>query len=142
MLGTEAGTGSAAEFIRRLVFNTLIGNGDMHLKNWSLITPDRRTPELSPACGLLSTIPYIPGEDTAALTYSRTKKMAQLDTDELRHLAAKSLLPEELVINTAPETVERFRQVWEREKAHLPLASTVAKTVDAHVSTIPLFRER
>jgi len=141
VLGTEAGTASAAEFIRRLVFSTLIGNGDMHLKNWSLIYPDRRTPALSPAYDMLSTIPYIPGEDTAALNYSRTKKMAQLDTDELRHLAAKALLPEKLVIDTASETVERFRQVWEREKAHLPLAPTVVKAVDAHVSTVPLFRE-
>nr|WP_244617037.1 MULTISPECIES: HipA domain-containing protein [unclassified Rhizobium] len=32
-------------------------NGDMHLKNWSLIYPDRRTPALSPAYDLLSTIP-------------------------------------------------------------------------------------
>ncbi|MFT3690943.1 hypothetical protein [Paenirhodobacter sp.] len=88
-----------------------------------------------------STIPHIPGEDTAALNYSRTKKMAQLDTDELRHLAAKALLPEKLVIDTASETVERFRQVWEREKAHLPLAPTVVKTVEAQVPTVPLFRE-
>ena len=55
--------------------------------------------------------------------------------------AAKALLPEKLVIDTASETVERFRQVWEREKAHLPLAPTVVKAVDAHVSTVPLFRE-
>ncbi|HEV8035794.1 HipA domain-containing protein, partial [Yoonia sp.] len=27
------------EYIRRLIFNTLMGNDDMHLKNWSLIYP-------------------------------------------------------------------------------------------------------
>ena len=30
------GADAVAEFIRRLAFNALIGNADMHLKNWSL----------------------------------------------------------------------------------------------------------
>jgi serine/threonine-protein kinase HipA len=37
VLAAETGHDGVAEFIRRLVFNTLIGNADMHLKNWSLI---------------------------------------------------------------------------------------------------------
>jgi serine/threonine-protein kinase HipA len=53
----------AREFIRRLVFNTLIGNADMHLKNWSLIYRDGRTPELSPGYDFLSTTVYIPDEN-------------------------------------------------------------------------------
>lgn len=141
VIGAEAGDVGAAEFIRRLVFSALIGNGDMHLKNWSLIYPDRRSAALSPAYDLLSTIPYIAGEDTAALNFSRTKKMAKLDTDELRHLAAKALLPEKLVIDTAAETVQRFRQAWEAEKRNLPLAATVKKAVDAHAPTVPLYSE-
>lgn len=141
VIGTEAGDVGAAEFIRRLVFSTLIGNGDMHLKNWSLIYPDRRSAALSPAYDLVSTIAYIKGEDTAALNFSRTKKMAELNTDELRHLAAKALLPEKLVIDTAAETVQRFRQVWEAEKRHLPLAATVLEAIDAHAPTVPLYRE-
>ncbi len=55
--------------MRRLTFSTLIGNGDMHLKNWSLIYPDRRTAALSPAYDFASTIPYIKG-DRFALNYS------------------------------------------------------------------------
>jgi serine/threonine-protein kinase HipA len=141
VIGTEAGDAGAAEFIRRLVFSALIGNGDMHLKNWSLIYPDRRTAALSPAYDLVSTIPYIEGEDTAALNFSRTKKMAEFDADELRHLAAKALLPEKLVIDTAAETVRRFRQVWQAEKGHLPLAASVVKAIDGHAPTVPLYNE-
>jgi len=37
VLGIEGNELDIAEFIRRLVFNTLIGNADMHLKNWSVI---------------------------------------------------------------------------------------------------------
>ncbi len=37
------------EFIWRLVFNTLIGNADMHTKNWSVYYPDKRTARWAPA---------------------------------------------------------------------------------------------
>jgi serine/threonine-protein kinase HipA len=35
--------------------NLLIGNGDMHLKNWSLIFSEQITPELAPAYDFVST---------------------------------------------------------------------------------------
>lgn len=40
--------------------------------------------------------------------YSRTKKMNEVSKDELAHLAAKALLSEKLVLDTAAETVERL----------------------------------
>ena len=141
VIGIEAGHAAVSEFIRRLVFSTLIGNGDMHLKNWSLIYPDRRGAALAPAYDLLSTIAYIPGEDTAALNYSRTKKMAELTVDELRHLAAKALLPEKLIIDAAHDTVQRFHDLWPKEKTNLPLAKAVLDAVDQHVAKIPLYKE-
>ena len=52
VLGREVGDDAVAEFVRRLVFCALIGNGDAHLKNWSVIYPDARTPQLAPAYGL------------------------------------------------------------------------------------------
>ncbi|WP_035686631.1 type II toxin-antitoxin system HipA family toxin [Bradyrhizobium sp. Cp5.3] len=138
VLGIETGDAGVAEFIRRLVFSTLIGNTDMHLKNWSLIYPDRRTPILSPAYDLLSTIPYI-ADDKMALNYSRTKKMIEFSTDELKHLAAKARLSEKLVLDTASETVARFKAVWSKEKSHLPLARKVVDIVEAHAATIPIY---
>ena len=60
VLAIETTGADVAEYFRRLVFSTLIGNADMHLKNWSLIYSDQRTPMLAPAYDLLSTIPYWP----------------------------------------------------------------------------------
>jgi len=48
VLWAEADEDDVAEFVRRLVFSVVIGNGDMHLKNWSLLYPDQRKPVLSP----------------------------------------------------------------------------------------------
>lgn len=75
---------------------------------------------MAPVYDVLSTVPYIPDDETAALRYSRTKKMTEFSRDELAHLA-KALLPEKLVMDAARETVERFEEIWTVEKSHLPL---------------------
>lgn len=49
VIASEIGERGVTEFIRRLVFNVLIGNGDMHLKNWSLIYKNKKNAELAPA---------------------------------------------------------------------------------------------
>jgi serine/threonine-protein kinase HipA len=141
VLGIETSPADISEYIRRLVFNALIGNGDMHLKNWSLIYADSRTPALSPAYDFVSTIPYMDGEDTAALNYSRTKKMTKFNVDELTHLARKSLLPEKEVIDAARDTIRKFRDIWASERTHLPLSAKVRATIDTHAPLVPIYRE-
>lgn len=141
VLAIETTEADVTEYFRRLVFSTLIGNADMHLKNWSLIYPDGRTPMLAPAYDLLSTIPYIK-DDSAALNYARTRKMAELSIDELSYMAAKARIPEKLVISTALETVDRFNTIWASEKSHLDLTKEVVATIDAHLATLALIRDR
>lgn len=51
-------TASLLQFVRRLAFNAVVGNGDAHLKNWSLRYADTRTPTLSPAYDLVSVVAY------------------------------------------------------------------------------------
>jgi serine/threonine-protein kinase HipA len=51
---------SLVEFSKRLALNVLIGNGDAHLKNWSLLYEDPRVPRLSPAYDLVATAVYRP----------------------------------------------------------------------------------
>ena len=109
----------------------------MHLKNWSLLYPDRRHAALAPAYDFVATIAYIP-DDTAALKFSRTRLFSEFSEDELSHLAAKAMLPERLVLDTARETVALFHQHWRAEKTHLPLPANVVLVIDKHLKTIPL----
>lgn len=137
VIGIEGQDEDVTELVRRLVFNTLIGNADMHLKNWSLIYKDRRTASIAPAYDFVSTVPYIP-DQSAALKVSRSKRFSDFTLDELSHLAAKARLPESLVLSTAKQTVEAFYEVWEREKGHLPLTKHLIRTIERHVQHIPL----
>ncbi len=131
VLAIEADEASAVEFIRRLTYSVLIGNGDMHLKNWSLIYPDQRRPILAPAYDLLSTIAYIPEEDSA-LKFHRSRAWETFTYLELEAIAGRARLPSHLVISTAKETVERFDTLWEQEKTHLPFSGEVIAAIDKH----------
>ncbi len=140
VIAAESREKDIVEFIRRLTFNTLIGNADMHLKNWSLIYPNKRNAQLSPAYDFVSTIPYI-ADNKAALKYSKTKRFDEFSLNELKHLSAKVRLPEKIVLDTAKETVDLFHEHWQKEKSNLPLYSHVIEAIDNHISTVPITKE-
>ncbi len=137
VIGIEGQESDTEEFIRRLVFNVLIGNADMHLKNWSLIYKDPRMPSISPAYDFVSTIPYIKDEKLA-LKVSKSNRFDAFSMDELSHLAAKARLPEKLVLDTASETVERFHEVWGKEKTNLALTNNVIDAIEEHLKKLPI----
>ena len=86
VLWAETGQEATYEFVRRLVFSVLIGNADMHLKNWSLLYPDRRTPVLSPAYVFVATLPYIPN-DQRALNVGERRSLSEITVDQVRRFA-------------------------------------------------------
>jgi serine/threonine-protein kinase HipA len=135
------GEGETAEFVRRLVFSIAIGNADMHLKNWSVIYPDGRTPRIAPAYDYVSTIAYIP-DDKLALTIARTKKWRDVSDDRLERLARRAAVPRGVVLGAAREMVDRVRT----ELPHLNDAGLIPRrfvdTIEAHIAQIPLFSPR
>lgn len=137
VIAAESGDEDIAELIRRATFNVLIGNGDMHLKNWSLIYRDRQRAELAPAYDFVSTIASIPN-DKSALNFSRSKAFADYTVDELQHLAAKAALPRKRVLDVARETVALFMQRWASEKHHLPMSADIRFAIDRHLATLPI----
>ncbi len=137
VIAVESDDADIRELVRRLVFNTLIGNADMHIKNWSVYYPDRRIARLAPAYDFVSTIPYI-ADSGAALAVSRTRRFEEFDEAELVHFAGRVGLAKALVLDTARETVELFHQHWKKEKDNLPLYPDVIATIDKHLAVVPL----
>ena len=140
VIWAETGETGLAEFIRRLVFNALIGNADMHLKNWSLIYPQRKHAALAPGYDFVSTIAYLP-DTKMALTLGRSKLMTELSLDQLSYLAARARLPTKLVLNTGKETVEKFMAAWREERAIQELSSKVIEPIERSLDHIPLIKE-
>lgn len=100
-----------AEFVRRLVVNILIGNGDAHLKNWSVIYRDRILPQLAPAYDVVSTIQYV-ANDSLALNLGREKRFERINESHFDRLARRMEAPPKFVLDVVRETVEVARKSW------------------------------
>lgn len=140
VLWIETGEAGVTEFLRRFVFNALIGNADMHLKNWSVTYPDRRRAALSPAYDFVATLPYIP-DDRLALTFVNSKAFSSLSYAQFARFAAKAGLPEKLTLDTVRDAVSRFREAW-KNSDDLEISGAVRISIDANISTIPIWNEQ
>ena len=137
IIGRETGHEGVTEFVRRLVFCAPIGNGDAHLKNWSLYYPDGLLPELAPAYDLLSTIPYASDGGRMALEWvTGTAAFADLSEGLLTRLATGARLAREPVQSAAREMVARFREVWSAKKGELAVPGEVVAGVDEGLSRV------
>lgn len=137
MLWTLTGEQGLTDFIRRLVFTIIIGNGDMHLKNWSFIYHDGITPTLSPAYDFVSTVPYIPN-DTLALTISNTKKFEEITINHFQQLAKKAELPVYLVQQTVKEMINTVMSAWETNRLHYELPKEIIDRINKHIGRLSL----
>lgn len=137
VLWLETGEPGVTEFVKRLAFNALIGNADAHLKNWSLLYPDGRTPKLAPAYDLVGTVGYTPDEKLA-LSIAGTKLFANLDADRFRRFAEKAGLPVKSTVRTATEMAQQIRETWPKHEPLQLLPSKVRAAIETHMSGVPL----
>lgn len=128
-----------AKFVRRLIFSAGIGNNDMHLKNWSLIYPDGRTPQLAPAYDFVSTVRYI-ADDRLALSIAKEKATERLNLELLARFARKAQVPSRLVLDTACETAGKMMALWPKLQKGLPLDRTTRLRITAHMRSVPLLQ--
>lgn len=135
VLWAEAGETDTYEFVRRLVFSVLIGNGDMHLKNWSLLYPEGRRAVLAPAYDFVATLPYIPG-DKLALTFGGSRSLHEITIEQVRRFADTAGLPVHPVWRIVDETIERTVEAWKglEEKEILP--PPVRAAVGDHITVV------
>lgn len=139
VLWAEVGETAIAEMVRRLIFNVLIGNADAHLKNWSLLytKPDR--PELAPAYDLVSTIAYM-DDSNMALKLAKSKRMDQVNAEQLAWFASKAGVPKRLVIQTAQQTVEHFTELWPEFASVDECSPRLRRRIDDHLGRLPIVR--
>lgn len=134
VLRAETGEDGTHDFFRRLVFTVLIGNGDMHLKNWSLLYPDGRTPVLSPAYDFVSTVPYIP-EEKLGLTFGDSRSLAGITKEQVRRFADTARLPTSPLWEIVRDTVARTVEAWKALEARDLLPAEIGAQVNLQIET-------
>ena len=121
---------SLREMVRRTVFNLFVGNGDAHLKNWSLIYPDRKIARLSPAYDLVCTAVY-PHQADLGLPFFGTARLSEISRDHFARLQAGLNVDDDDVLDVVDEMIERFCQAWAAGAAE-GLPTSVATWIEEH----------
>ncbi|MYH16118.1 MAG: type II toxin-antitoxin system HipA family toxin [Gammaproteobacteria bacterium] len=124
------------QFARRLIYSALIGNADMHLKNWSLIYRDGITPALSPAYDMLSTVAHM-GDPTMALRLGKGKAWNTLTLDDFSRLADRMGVAPAAILEPVEETIELFRSTWKGLARNLPVSQGVSEAIEEQLARVP-----
>ncbi len=108
------------QMARRLLINILIGNGDPHLKNWTLIYRDAYSPRLSPLYDVVFTSPYIEN-DSLALNMLGTKQWSEITMKHFELWAEKSGAPWVAVKPHLIDVMNLAQENWPRMLQDLPM---------------------
>lgn len=108
------------ELFRRVIFCCLIGNEDMHLKNFSLITDKRNVIHLTPAYDLLNTTLYHDSEELALPLHGKRRKITY--SDYIEYFASERLALPEKQIKAVLAVCSGAQSAWSKliEVSFLP----------------------
>ena len=126
------------QLCERLVFCVLCGNGDAHLKNWSLLYPDGRNARLSPAYDLVSTVVYPQLDDWMALPIGGSARFEDVHVASFTRLAQVSGVPFSEVEAWVTDAVARIRGAWTDQAAAWPFTAEERARLQAHLRRVPL----
>lgn len=125
------------EFLQRLIFVVLSGNGDAHLKNWSLYYPDKIHARLSPAYDLVATIQYLP-KQRLALNFAKSKSFDDVSLAGFQRLARKLDVDEAEVTETVRSGVAAVLAAWRDLRGDMIVSKVYSSRVEEHLRKLPL----
>jgi len=125
------------QFFTRQAVNTLIGNSDAHLKNFSVIYHDRKLPELSPAYDIVcvSALPNFTsyGQNVAIDEFQRKET---LDLYEV--IADKAGIPKRIATAAVKEAVSMAQTHWPDLLKTMDASQAVRDVITERLANLPL----
>lgn len=126
------GLADVQQLAKRLLVNLLLANGDAHLKNWSVVYPDRVNPRLSPAYDIVTTSVYMENEHEFALNLGRAKDWYHADMAQFQSWAEKSNIPWRAIQPHLLDVLDQARAEWPKALRALPMATTHKQALTNH----------
>jgi len=145
LLTYAGGLADLKEMTRRLVLNILLGNGDAHIKNWSLIYDDPRRPRLSPAYDLVSTVAYMEQDTAIALNMAGVKRFNLIGLDTFAAMFDRiDLLPQrsEELLEEVRSTTRGILATWQAQFAAANVPERLIRKIVAHIADSKLAKVR
>ncbi|MCF6317850.1 MAG: type II toxin-antitoxin system HipA family toxin [Proteobacteria bacterium] len=115
------GLADIQQFVRRLLVNILLANGDAHLKNWSMIYPGNVTPRLSLAYDILTTSVYVESETEFGLNLAKTKEWYAVTKEHFQYWANKIGVPWRAIKPHIDDVMDKARTLWPLALENLPM---------------------
>lgn len=135
VLATVSGQQSVADFVDRVMFSALIGNGDMHLKNWTLLYAGTNPPALSPAYDFVSTIPYL-RDDDLALGFGGSKDFFAFDRRRIEKFSSAARIPIAMTLSRCRTIAEKTMQAWKDHEERGLLPARDDALIDAMIQAV------
>ncbi|MCL7765053.1 HipA domain-containing protein [Polaribacter sp. Z014] len=95
---TQSSLLETVKFYQQVIVSFLIGNNDMHLKNFSIIAEDHKHYELSPAYDMVAVKLLIP-EDQEELALNLNGKKRKLKREDFNEAMIRGHIPEKAIEN-------------------------------------------
>lgn len=123
------------EFARRLAFIVLIGNGDSHLKNWSLIYNDPRIPTLSPAYDLVATSGYRIDSrpESLALKLGGSRRFEHVSLVSFKILQKRIGAVDAELTDVVMQLINDVVAEWPHFEENLAAVPTIRRAVDNNI---------
>ncbi len=138
---TSAGEQQVGAYIRRQVVNTLLGNADAHLKNFSVIYRDGCLPELAPAYDQVPVFLYFDETPTLLINKSIDATLTKQTLQTYRLLYKQLGLSTVLASQIVKETIEKCLTLWPEAMHHLPLTHAQRNQITHRIMHLPLVQE-
>ena len=126
------------EMVRRLAFIVASGNDDAHLKNWSVLYPDRLHARLTPLYDQVFTGQWPEFNKTLALKLGGTKSIASIDLARFRVLATRIDANPRECEEIVKQAVDMAAASWQLVRELPELSITYRERIHAHWKKVPL----
>ncbi len=143
LLATKiVGESAWPELLRRLVFVVASGNGDAHMKNWSLLYSEGGVAaRLSPLYDQVFTAQWPDFARELALKLGGTKDFAAIDLARFRELARRIGQAPEAAAVLVEQTVSEAAEAWAKLREHPNVFPEYRGALQRHWRKVPLLRE-
>jgi len=123
-------------FIRQAV-NTLIGNSDAHLKNFSVLYADQAYPQLTPAYDIVC-VAALPGFQSYGTNVAIDKAQRVQTLADYRQIARASGVAERIATAAVRAAVTAARDTWPKLLDELPTPEGMKSIILERLESLPL----
>ncbi|HEX7986375.1 MAG TPA: HipA domain-containing protein, partial [Duganella sp.] len=131
------GIDDVRQFFVRQAVNTLIGNSDAHLKNFSVLYADGVRPKLAPAYDIVC-VAALAGFRGFGTNVAIDKLQRRETLDTYAAIARQAGISERIAKAAVIQTVSLARDLWPKALKDMEMPDAVRREIEARLKTLPL----